>query len=98
MKLRIDETMLVGRWLKTERGVVGDDVAERIRMLTSGYLDHLAADPSGWEHLYADPDDGRLWELTYPHGEWHGGGPPCLKVISMDIARQKYGWSPPNRL
>lgn len=95
MKLQKHETRLVGRWLTTANGVVGDDVTDRILALTSGHLDHLAADPTGWEHLYADPDDDRLWELTYPHSEWQGGGPPCLEVVSPDTARQKYGWSPP---
>lgn len=94
MKLQAHETKLVGRWLATDRGVVADDITERIKVLTSSHLKHLAVDSTGWDHLYADPDDGRLWELTYPESEWHGGGPPSLEVVSVDLAREKYGWTP----
>jgi hypothetical protein len=41
--------------------------------------------------LYRDPQDGRLWELTYPHSDWHGGEPPDLRHISSGEAASKYG-------
>jgi len=41
--------------------------------------------------LYRDPDDGRYWERTYPQSELHGGGPPELRVLATEDARQKYG-------
>jgi hypothetical protein len=95
MKLHADETCLIGHWVKSASGVIADDVAQRIVALTSSHLNYLATDSTGWKHLYADPEDGRLWELTYPHSEWHGGGPPCLQVVSKAAALQKYGWRPP---
>ena len=33
---------------------------------------------------------GRYWERTYPHSDWHGGGPPCLTNITFDAAKEKY--------
>ena len=32
----------------------------------------------------------RLCERTYPQGEMQGGGPPRLRVLSEEEARQKY--------
>lgn len=43
------------------------------------------------EVLFRDPKDGRYGELTDPHGEWQGGGPPCLTVISRGDAVWNYG-------
>jgi hypothetical protein len=44
---------------------------------------------NGWNALYRDPNDCRYWELTYPEGELHGGGPPQLRCLTADEARQK---------
>ena len=55
--------------------------------LTRFHLIKLGHDESGWITLFRDPDDDRLWELDYPHGGWHGGGPPRLRVVSPEEAR-----------
>ena len=68
----------------------GDDVEKRIDALIHEELEKLGYDSSGWEILYRDPADGRLWELTYPQSETHGGGPRRLHVIDSAEARQKY--------
>jgi Immunity protein 27 len=67
------------------------DTAQRIQWLIENRLQHLATDSSGWESLYRDPHDGRLWERTYPDSERHGGGPPRLHTLSRDDAASKYG-------
>lgn len=59
--------------------------------LIANCLEELSTDYSGWETLYLDPHDGRYWELTHPYGEYHGGGPPRLTVISPEKAYEKYG-------
>ena len=41
--------------------------------------------------LYRDPGDGRYWELAYPNGEMHGGGPPSLIMLTEQEAKTKYG-------
>lgn len=43
MKLQAHETRLVGGWLDTARGVVSDEVSERVDVLASTYLNHGAA-------------------------------------------------------
>jgi len=90
-KIENFETVLTGSWAFVSGKMVADDACQRITALTSSHLVKIATDVSGWNLLYRDPDDGRLWELTYPQSELHGGGPPQLKCISVSQAKQKYG-------
>src|ERR1044071_10300922 len=84
-ELVTEETDLRGNWVvQDDRSVVGDATEERIEWLTTQKLERIANDSSGWEILYRDPLDGRLWELTYLRGEMHGGGPRRLRIISRD--------------
>ncbi|NCC98721.1 MAG: hypothetical protein EOL95_03325 [Bacteroidia bacterium] len=48
---------------------------------------------NGWEILYKDNSDNRLWELIYPNSEMHGGGAPMLRTIDKESAISKYGVS-----
>ena len=66
------------------------DASVRIEELVGAHLVLLATDASGWSMLFRDPEDGRLWEHSYPHSERHGGGPPRLSVISLEEARGRY--------
>ena len=91
MRLESSETMLEGKWHFSEEKMAADDVCQRINALVDSYLIKLGADNSGWDSLFKDPNDSRLWELTYPQSELHGGGPPCLVVIEGAIAKKKYG-------
>jgi hypothetical protein len=63
----------------------------RIDQLIAHELVEVSRLPSGWAVLYRDPQDARLWELTYPQGELHGGGPPRLTSIPAQDARERYG-------
>jgi hypothetical protein len=65
-------------------------VEQRIEWLTRHKLQRLANDFSGWNILFRDLRDGRLWELTFPQSEMHGGGPKRLHVISADEASARY--------
>jgi Immunity protein 27 len=90
-RLAANETEIRGAWkLKADR-VAGDPDCERIEWLIGNHLVQLATDSSGWNELHRDPKDGRLWELTWPHTELHGGGPLCLSLMSDEAARAKYG-------
>jgi hypothetical protein len=91
MKLRPDETELTGEWRMVGREIEKDLTARRIEKLTQTILKRLGTDPSGWDTLYRDPDDGRLWELTCPDSDSEGGGPPRLAFLEVDAARRKYG-------
>jgi hypothetical protein len=90
MNLRPDETLLVGNWIEVNGAVDGDDTCKRIEQLIRGYLEQVATTDAGWTRLLVDRNDGRYWELTYPHGDWHGGGPPTLTHVSADYVRSKY--------
>jgi immunity protein 27 of polymorphic toxin system len=90
-ELAPDEGDLRGDLLvQKDRSVVADATEQRIEWLTKQKLQRVAKDSSGWETLYRDPKDGRLWELTYPQGGMHGGGPRRLHVVSQDEAVAKY--------
>jgi hypothetical protein len=91
MKLLPTETCLTGKWVLEDGRVVKDDVCTRIEDLTRGYLRELGRDASGWDALFVDPDDGRLWELVYPESDLHGGGAPELRHMPATQAKEKYG-------
>jgi hypothetical protein len=44
-----------------------------------------------WAHLYEDHGTGELWDITYPHGEMHGGGPRRLRLLDH---RDQNAWQP----
>jgi Immunity protein 27 len=92
MKPYPNEQLLTGNWLVQDGRVHGDATCERINWLLSHHLQKVTDSAQGgaWEMLYRDPDDGRYWERTYPQSELHGGGPPELRYLTVDEARQKY--------
>ncbi len=85
-----NEQRLEGQWLKVNAKVVADETSRRIEELISTELTKVAASEDGWDTLYIDNRDGRKWELTYPHKEWHGGGPPTLTCLTDTDVRAKY--------
>jgi hypothetical protein len=88
MKIQPTETQLTGKWLSRDGRGVADETCVRIKGLVRSHLRQLGRDASGWDVLYRDPDDGRLWELSYPQSELHGGGPPQLRCLMLDEARK----------
>jgi immunity protein 27 of polymorphic toxin system len=90
MQISPQETKLVGSWENIGGKIRADAVAARIEELRNTYLTKIAVAESGWETVYRDPTDLRLWELTYPQGEMHGGGPPMLRCLSTGEAQAKY--------
>ena len=91
MKLTPHDTDLVGQWLLKKGAVEADATCRKIEWLIAHQLVQLGADSSGWDELYRDPDDGRLWELTWPQSEMQGGGPPRLTCLTIEAAQRKYG-------
>jgi hypothetical protein len=89
--LATDETELVGQWLFKGPKIIADTMCERIERLIADYLVSLGSDESGWDSLYRDPHTGKLWELTWPRSDLHGGGPPQLRCVNADEVRSKYG-------
>jgi Immunity protein 27 len=92
-QIDVHETRIVGAWTLVGGKMLADEACNRVEQLTSHALQKLGVSTvyGGWETLFRDPVDGRLWERTYPQGELHGGGPPQLAVISIEDARRKYG-------
>lgn len=90
MNLKQNETLLLGRFIFKDGRVVSDDTASRIDYLKSNVLVKVATSDDGWTSLFKDPNDNRLWELTYNSADSHGGGAPTLKLVSLDEARIKY--------
>jgi hypothetical protein len=42
---------------------------------------------ANWRLLYRDRETGEFWEMTWPQGEMHGGGPrrlTKLPIVSPD--------------
>jgi hypothetical protein len=70
--------------------IQADAVERRIQWLAANRLERIASDTSGWDTLYRDPQDGRLWQLTFPNSDFHGGGPRRLTVIDRVSASLKY--------
>ncbi|MFN4276540.1 MAG: Imm27 family immunity protein [Ferrovibrio sp.] len=86
MTLQSNEFDLRGSWDSGQPDVI----CRRIERLISGHLEKIGADASGWDTLFRDPNDKRLWELTYPESHLHGGGPSRLTVIPAELAKRKY--------
>ena len=94
MPIASTEIMIEGDWGFENGRMIPNAAVKRIRSLISDELTKIAVSSNGWEALYQDPQDGRYWELTFLHGEMHGGGPESLRLIDDDRAKQKYGMRP----
>jgi hypothetical protein len=86
-----EERELLGAWVERDGGRTLDDVDRRIFWLVTRRLVPRGITHGGWEQLYQDPRDGRYWELSFPEGSLHGGGPRRLTCMSEAAARAKYG-------
>jgi hypothetical protein len=88
-----DERTLEGGWAEGGLGSVHDGIDRRIFWLVSRRLTLLGVADGGWRQLYRDPRDGRFWELTFPQGSLHGGGPRRLECVAALVAAERYGIS-----
>ncbi|MCW5959721.1 MAG: hypothetical protein KIS76_06115 [Pyrinomonadaceae bacterium] len=75
------ESRIEVNWVEEDGEIIEDVVCKRINFLIASYFENICTDSSGWKTLFRDPRDGRYWELSYPHSEWHGGGPPLLTFV-----------------
>jgi hypothetical protein len=98
MKLEPHEKSLVGKWVTENGQLRADATCARINWLTSHHLRKISISKEwgAWETLFQDPDDGRYWEQTYPHGEIQGGGPPALNLLTGEQAKAKDGDAVPD--
>ena len=91
MPIAKDETLIQGAWELVGRRMVADASVMRIQSLIGTELEKVADTSGGWETLYRDRNDGRLWERFFPRSEMHGGGPESLRYIEAAAAEDKYG-------
>jgi hypothetical protein len=85
-----DEILICGGWERIGNRMVPDASLIRIQSMVAIKLERIADCAGGWETLFRDRSDGRLWERFYPSGEMHGGGPESLRRIDMASAEKKY--------
>lgn len=90
-KIEPHELIIAGHWIDSNGQVTQDADCQRIYELVKEHLIELGRDASGWNVLYRDPDDGRLWELSYPSSGSHGGGPPALCCLTSEDAHARFG-------
>jgi hypothetical protein len=91
MKIEPFETELTGQWVVEDGRIIADEVCRRIEALISSHLTQIGKDSSGWNTLCRDQDDGRLWERSFPQSHLHGGGPPKLKQLTTEAAKETFG-------
>ena len=82
------KTVIEGNWSFDGKRVVADAACDQIDSLLRT-LSPVGSTDNGWTRLYSDTH-GVFWELTYPHAEMQGGGPPRLESFSLDELRLKY--------
>ena len=85
-----DEHELAASSGQDASGRFTDPVDERIVWLVTRRLALVATADGGWVQLYRDPRDDRYWELTFPQGSLHGGGPRRLALVSAEERRERY--------
>jgi len=86
MKLRLNETIIVGKWTFEKGQMLADENCKRIEWLLEHSLVKISSTEGGWTTIYESPDDGCYWQLTYPNGEMQGGGPPMLKRVGTSLS------------
>jgi hypothetical protein len=85
----VEKTVIEGNWLFDGKQVVGDEGCKQIDAILPT-LTFVASRDGGWARLYRDDELALFWELTYPQGELHGGGPPRLESYSLEEVRANY--------
>jgi hypothetical protein len=89
-RIHPNEREIAGGWTFDGGSALADTATRRIEDLISSHLTELSRTDDGWSVLYQDPDDNRMWELTYPNSDSQGGGAPHLQVVDRTYAASKY--------
>lgn len=80
---------LVGAWILKGSSVVADDTEIEIERRLREDLRQVAVSREDWAGLFFDPLDESYWELTFPQGHMHGGGPKRLSPVASERAQNK---------
>lgn len=71
-------------WRVLDGKVIAEGDSAIIKDWLATKLDQVAVDWSGWITLYRHRGTGQFWELSYPNGEMHGGGPRLLRHLQIN--------------
>jgi hypothetical protein len=82
---------IIAQWIFENGKVHTDANGVLIKSLIEGPFIYMSDRDGGWVRLYRDPSDEEFWELYYPNGGWHGGGPQALRPISKKEIQELYG-------
>lgn len=74
-------------WEFSDGKAIAAGDAKTIDALLATKLEKIRTDTSGWVTLYRDRESGIFWELSYPKGEIHGGGPRRLRCLGYDVRK-----------
>jgi len=64
---------------------------KKINDLISQDLIELKKDTTKWCTLYKSRSTNEYWEKYYPYPESHGDGPPELRSVTPEYAKDTYG-------
>lgn len=75
------EDQLIGSWQHDGKSVKVDPVSQRIYWLINNILKKVSVDEL-WNTVYADPNDGRHWVVSYRESGVYGSGAPSLICVT----------------
>ena len=73
---------LRGEWVIRDGKVIAEGDSMSIDSLLVD-LERVADKEGGWTILYRHCKTHEFWELSYPQGEMHGGGPRRLRQMNI---------------
>ena len=83
-----DPPDLTDQWVMRGGQMSNEGDAAAIDELLLSELAQIAATDGRWRRLYRHRTTGRLWELSYPRSEMHGGGPGRLHELSLNSSKE----------
>ncbi|MDB5407069.1 MAG: hypothetical protein JWL84_1981 [Rhodospirillales bacterium] len=72
-------------WVESGAEVAAEGDSATINDWLATKLEKIQTDTSGWLILYRNRESGEFWEMSYPDGHMHGGGPRLLLCLGSAI-------------
>jgi|TARA_B110000902_G_scaffold86485_1_gene102630 hypothetical protein len=81
----MNQKEIIGKWIFKDGKVLADSNCNTIELMIKNDLIEFESDDDNWIKKNKGKKDGSIWELTYPEGHLHGGGPPKLNKVIKTI-------------